>query len=201
MLIRKAMLLAFAVTLAGCVAGYTLVQPGVQSAQDLQVYAGPGWNLAPPTATLAPRKGAQTWTQDGLLLDRLVLIPAVGDGEALIVDKSESAAIPVFHKDMLPNEVEELIESTIVKYFGEGNAAVSTSNLRPHKFGDQNGFKFDMLVELTDSPDYKGTIGAFIVDDRLYSIWYLAAVPHYFDKHMARADEIMQSARLVRETS
>jgi hypothetical protein len=165
------MLLAFAVTLAGCVAGYTLVQPGVQSAQDLQVYAGPGWNLAPPTATLAPRKGAQTWTQDGLLLDRLVLIPAVGDGEALIVDKSESAAIPVFHKDMLPNEVEELIESTI------------------------------MLVKLTDSPDYKGTIGAFIVDEQLYSIWYLAAVPHYFDKHMARADEIMQSARLVRETS
>lgn len=201
MLIRRTAILVLAATLAGCVVGYTLVQPGIQVAQDLQVYAGPGWNLAPPTSTLASTKGAQTWTQDGLLLDRLVLIPGVGDGEALIVDKSESAALPVFRKGMLPNEIEELMESTIVKYFGEGNAAVSTANLRPQKFGDQNGFKFDILVKLTDSPDYNGTIGAFVADDKLNSIWFLAAEPHYYGKHMARAEEIMSSATLVREAS
>ncbi len=46
MLIRNVLLLAGVATLAGCVAGYTLVQPGINTAQDLQVYAGPGWNLA-----------------------------------------------------------------------------------------------------------------------------------------------------------
>ena len=201
MLIRNFLLLAGVATLAGCVAGYTLVQPGINTAQDLQVYAGPGWNLAPSTVTPAARKGAQTWTQDGLLLDRLVLIPAVADGEAVLVDKTDTAALPVFRKDMLPNEIEELVESTIVKYFGEGNAAVSTLNLRPQAFGDQNGFRFDILVKLTDSPDFKGTVGTFISDEKLYIIWYLAADPHYHDKHLARAEEIMASATLVREAS
>ena len=201
MLIRNILSLAGVATLAGCVAGYTLVQPGIHTAQDLQVYAGPGWNLVPSTVTAAARKGAQTWTQDGVLLDRLVLIPAIADGETVLVDKTNTAALPVFHKDMLPNEVEELMESTLVKYFGEGNAAVSTSNLRPQDFGNQHGFKFDILVKLTDSPDFKGTVGNFISDKKLYSIWYLAADPYYHDKHLARAEEIMASATLVRAVS
>ena len=147
--------------------------------------------------TPAAREGTQTWTQDGLLLDRLVLIPGVADGESLLVSQSESAALPTFRKDMLPNEIEELMESTLVKYFGEGNAAVSTANLRPQTFGEQRGVMFDIAARLTDSPDYKGTVGAFIADDKLYSVWYIAAEPHYYGKHSDRANAIIESAALI----
>ena len=198
MIIRRILLLALMGATAGCVAtGYTLVQPGPNSAQELQVSAGSGWNLAPTLVTPAARPGSQTWTQDGLLLDRLVLIPGVPDGETLLVDRTGAAALPAFRKNMLPNEIEELIESTLVKYFGEGNATVSTSNLRPHTFGDQRGVMFDLSAQLSDSPDYRGTIGAFIADDKLYTIWYIAAHPHYYDKHSERADAIIKSAALV----
>ena len=199
MIIRKIPILALMATLAGCITGYTLVQPGPNMAQDLQVSAGSGWNLVPAMSTPGARKGAQTWTRDGILLDRLVLIPAVADGETLLVDKKNTAALPAFRKDMLPNEIEELMESTLVKYFGEGNAAVSTANLRPQTFGDQRGLMFDMEAKVTDSPDYKGTIGAFVADDKLYSIWYIAADPHYYDKHSGAADTIIKSAALVRQ--
>ena len=201
MLILRTVLVAILAAMAGCVVGYTLVQPGINTAKDLQVYAGSGWNLAPATATYAARKESKTWTQDGLLLDRLVLVPAVPDGESLLIDRTETKALPVFRKDMLPNEIEELVESTLVDYFGEGNAAVSTENLRPQKFGDIQGFRFDILVQLTDSPDFRGSIGAFVADDKLYSIWYLAAEPHYHDKHFAKADEIIASARIATTSS
>ncbi len=198
MFIRKLICLALVATLAGCVTGYTLVQPGSNTALDLQVNAGSGWNLAPAGFTMGARRGAQTWTQDGLALNRLVLIPGVADGETLLVDNRDTAALPTFRKDMLPNELEELVESTLVKYFGEGNATVSTANLRPQMFGSERGVMFDISAKLSDSPDYKGTIGAFIADEKLYTVWYIAADPHYYDKHSAAADAIIKSATVVR---
>lgn len=198
MTIRRILFLLAIGAVAGCVAtGYTLVQPGPNTALELQVNADSGWNLASPMMTPAARAGAQTWTQDGLLLDRLVLIPAVADGETLLVDRSNTAALPVFRSNMLPNEIEELIESTLVKYFGEGQATVSTSNLRPQMYGDQRGVMFDLSAQLSDSPDYRGTIGAFIANDKLYTIWYIAAHPHYHDKHSQRAEAIIKSAALI----
>ena len=97
---------------------------------------------------------------------------------------------------MLPNEIEELVESSIVKLYGEGQSAVSTSGLRPQGFGQDGGFMFDITAAVTESPDYRGLVGAFIVDDTLYLILFLAADPHYYDKHLASADAIIRSATL-----
>lgn len=184
--------------LSGCVTGYTLVEPGHQSIDGkLEVNASAGWNLAPGNAAAGGRKGAQIWTRDGLLLDRLAFIPGILDGETLLISRDKGAALPTFSKDMLPNEVEELVESSIVKYFGEGQAAVATSNLRPHKFGEQRGYMFDLDAVVTDSPRYKGVVGAFIANDELYIMWYIGAMPFYFDKHRADAEAIIRSATLV----
>ena len=193
---RNLAALGVALVLAGCVTGYTLVTAGVQSIDTLTVEAGPGWNLAPTSAGSSSRKNSQTWTQDGLLLNRLVFIPSVADGEALLVSREQSAALPVFRKDMLPNDVEELAESTILKLYGEGNAVVNTSNLRPQLFGEHRGFMFDLAVRVTESPDYRGLVGAFIVDDKLYFMYYLAADPYYYAKHREAAEATIKSARL-----
>jgi hypothetical protein len=173
---------------------YTQVVPGVNALGDLQVTAGTGWNLASSYATPGQRKQTQTWTKDGLLLDRLIIIPAVGDGESIFQTRDKSAALPPFRANMLPNELEELTESTIVKMFGEGAAAVSTENLRPWRFSDQRGVLFDINVAVTESPDYRGTVGAFVVDKKLYMIMYVAATPYYYDKHKTEAESVIQSA-------
>ena len=184
--------------LGGCVAtGYTLVPTGPQTMDDMTVNASAGWNLAPKYVSASNREHAQTWTQDGLLLNRMSFIPAVPDGSALWNTKADDAALPVFRKGMLPNEIEELVESSIVKSFGEGQAAVSTSNLRPHRFGEQRGFMFDLTAEVSESPMYKGVVGAFIAADELYIMWYIGADPYYFDKHLSDAEGIIRSARLT----
>ena len=183
--------------LSGCVTGYTLVEPGPHAIDDMNVNAGSGWNLAPSYAGGSDRKNTQRWTQDGLLLDRLVFIPGIPDGEPLAVSRSKDAALPAFRKDMLPNELEELVESTIVKYFGEGQAAVSTSNLRPHRYGEHRGVLFDIDAVVTESPTYKGVVGAFIASEQLYVMWYIAADPYYYGKHLPDAEAVIRSATLA----
>jgi hypothetical protein len=199
---RNFILLVLMASISGCaLPAYSLVSVGPNEIEDMQVQAGGGWNRAPVAFTPNAHDGAQTWTQDGPLLDRLVFIPGVPDGEALLTVDDDSAALPVFRKDMLPNELEELMESTIVKLFGEGNAAVNTSNLRPQMFGDNRGVMFDMQAKVTESPDYRGTVGAFIANDELYLMFYLAAEPNYYGKHESAATAIIESAQMVAAAS
>ncbi len=195
---KKRILLLFVllVTLTGCVAPFSLVTPGVVAVEDLTVQAGSGWNNAPIHQRPYARKTSAAWTKDGLLLDRLVFIPAVADGEPLLTSREKAAALPVFRADMLPNEIEELVESSIVKFFGEGQAVVSTENLRPHRFGDNRGVLFDLSATVTDSPEYRGLVGAFIADDKLYVMYFLGATPYYFSKHIAEAEAVIKSATI-----
>ena len=182
--------------LAGCVAPFALVTPGVVAVQDLKVQAGSGWNSAPSGYTRYARKESVAWTRDGLLLDRFVIIPGVPDGEPLLISREKTAAMPVFRADMLPNEIEELVESTIVKFFGEGQAVVNTENLRPYRFGDERGVMFDLTATVTESPEYRGLVGAFIANERLYVMFFLGATPYYYDKHIADAEAVVRSASI-----
>ncbi len=186
--------------LGGCATGFTEVLPGVNTLGSLRVTADANCNKAPSTARPSARSSSRTWTQDGLLLDRIMIIPGVKDGESIFSSRNKSAALPVFRADMLPNEIEELVESSIVKLYGEGQSAVSTSGLRPQGFGSDGGFMFDIEAAVTESPDYRGLVGAFIIDDTLYLIMFLAADPHYYDKHLASADAIIKSATLSTKT-
>lgn len=184
------------VALSACIAPFTLVTPGVVAVEDLKVQAGSGWNHAPSHQTRLARSESVTWTKDGLLLDRLVFIPGVPDGKPLLESRERTIAMPVFRADMLPNEIEQLVESTIVKFFGEGQAVVNTENLRPHRFGNERGMLFDVSATVTESPEYKGLVGAFTANEKLYVMYFLGATPHYYDKHVAEAEAVIKSATI-----
>lgn len=194
---RRTVLLLLLLPLGGCIVPYSLVGAGNVSVGGLQLSPTQSWNLAPAATSPGSRKDAQVWTQDGLLLDRLMIIPGVPNGEGIVAQVRDDDAIPVFRANMLPNEIEELAESSIVKQFGEGSASVETSNLRPHRFGEHRGILFNMAVSVSGGPDYGGLAGSFIVDDRLYMLMFFGAQPYYYDKHLADAEAIITGARLV----
>ncbi len=195
---NKRIFLIFCLTagLSACVASYSLVNPGPAMVGDLTIRASDTWNRAPDHMIVYSRKNAQVWTQDGLLLDRIIIIPGVADGQSLFKSKQKDAALPKFRSDMLPNEIEELSESSIAKLLGEGQAAVTTANLRPHRFGENQGFMFDFGAILSDGPDYRGMAGAFVANEMLYVILYIAAEPYYFGKHLEEAETIIKTAHL-----
>jgi len=183
------------ILLTGCIA-YSAVGPGELSYGALQVQTGDAWNQAPKEFTRFARPESVIWTQNGTRLDRIMIIPAVPGGEPLFRQNSKSEALPVFESNMLPNEIEELTESSIVKLFGEGGAVVETTNLRPHRYGDNRGILFDLKIKVSNGPDYQGIVGALIVDKKLYLIFFLGAEPYYYKKYLAEALKIIESARV-----
>ena len=184
---------------AGCVS-YAAVGPGELTYNGLSLQTGDSWNQAPREFTPAARTESKVLTQNGTLLDRIMIIPAVPGGEALFRQLSKSQALPVFESNMLPNEIEELTESSIVKLFGEGGAVVETANLRPHRYGNNRGVLFDMDVTVSDGPDYKGFAGALVVTEKLYLIFFLGAEPYYYEKYRDEALKIIKNARVVAST-
>ena len=82
--------------------------------------------------------------------------------EAIFKITSKDLARPVFQDDLLPNEIEELAESSIAKLFGEGQVSVEKFGLRPHRFHGRKGFLFDMDIALSNGPDYGGIAGALV---------------------------------------
>jgi len=183
----------------GCVS-YAAVGPGELTYNGLSLQTGDSWNQAPREFTPAARTESKVLTQNGTLLDRIMIIPAVPGGEALFRQLSKSQALPVFESNMLPNEIEELTESSIVKLFGEGGAVVETANLRPHRYGNNRGVLFDMDVTVSDGPDYKGFAGALVVTEKLYLIFFLGAEPYYYEKYRDEALKIIKNARVVAST-
>lgn len=184
--------------LGGCVS-FAAVPPGESSFSGMTVKTTSTWNQAPGEMSRLSRPDAKNWTRDGMLLDRLMFIPAVPSGEPVFRQTSSSQALPLFDASMLPNEIEELTESSIVKLFGEGGAVVETSKLRPHRFGEHKGIMFDLDVSVSDGPDYRGVTGAMIVDEKLYLVVFLAAVPYYYEKHLDEAVQIIKSSRVSGE--
>ena len=179
-----------------CMPAYVVVEPGEIDYDGLIIKTDQAWNLAPSISTPSARKGSKVWTQDGILLDRIMISPAVPDGEPLFKTTSDDQALPSFKADMLPNEIEELTESSLVKLFTEGEVVVQTANLRPHQFGGHNGLLFDMNIAVSDGPNYRGTTGALIVNNKLYLIFFLGAEPYYYEKHIDEALAIIKGARI-----
>lgn len=182
--------------IAGCVS-FTAVGPGELSYSGLVIQTDHAWNQAPKEATRLARTDSKTLTRNGMLLDRITIIPAVASGESLFKQVSSSQALPLFESSMLPNEIEELTESSIVKLFGEGGAVVETANLRPHRYGENRGILFDLELAVSDGPDYKGVVGALVVGEKLYMIFFLGAEPYYYQKNLEDALKIIKSARVV----
>ncbi len=184
------------ILLGGCVA-FKAVGPGELEYSGLKLNTGSAWNEVPQQMTALSRKTSRSWTMNGTLLDRILVIPAVPDGEPIFRQTSNAQALPKFESNMLPNEIEELTESSIVKLFGEGGATAETSGLRPHRFGDERGILFDLQVRVSDGPDYKGVVGAIVVGEKLYLVLFIGAEPYYYDKLVDEALEIIKSARVV----
>ena len=185
------------VVLGGCVSTqFAAVVPGEVAVENLTVTASDGaWNKAPDTMTGSLVDGSEMWTRDGLLLDRLILIPGVANGGTLFESASEALVYPEYKSGMLPNEIVELTQSSLAKLTGN-EAVVETSGLRPHRLGEQRAIMFDMTVTTSEGPRLQGRALAFINNDELYLITYIATAIFYFDKHWDEALAIMESANV-----
>lgn len=196
--LKYVLTLALLFILPGCISTqFSLVAPGSLTVGSLSLTTpDQGWNRAPEIYRGGLRDDSELWTRDGLLLDRLFIIPAVSNGGTLFVSKNEALVFPSFKQNMLPNEIVELTQSSLAKYYGI-ETVIETSGLRPYRLGSRRAFMFDMAATATEVPSQHGRVLAFIQDSQLYLLIYIATELHYFDKHWDAALALMQSANVL----
>jgi len=188
------MVASIAVMLSACASGYTLISPGIVLVDDLQVSAGPGWNRVPDSELPWARSNTQVWTQNGISLDRLVLIPGIAAGDG-IYRPDDITDYPAFRADMTDTELVELVARTIEMAQGANRTEVTTGNLRPQQFAGTPGILFDLQATVHDGPAYLGTAGAFVTERRLFLVYFLGASPWYNEQLSAAALATVVSAR------
>ena len=135
----------------------------------------------------------QAWTQNGLSLDRLVLIPRVADGESIYL-RRDNIDYPFFEADMTSSEQVALVKETIELAQGANQTAVTVGHTRPHRFGRHDGILFDLGAAVHDGPEYRGMAGAFVAEDQFYVVYFLGAVPYYFEQLASTALSTIESA-------
>ncbi|MEM7080700.1 MAG: hypothetical protein AAF513_18935 [Pseudomonadota bacterium] len=183
--------------LSGCVSTqFAAVSAGPVVMGNLNVNATDGmWNKAPDVMTGHLHKGSELWTRDGTLLDQLLVLPGISNGGTLFKSNNKALVYPEYKNNMLPNEIVELTEASLAKLMGT-NILVESGGLRPHRLGEQRAVMFDLTLTGAEAPRRQGRALAFVNNEQLYVMIYVATQIHYFDKHWDAALRLMESARV-----
>jgi len=170
-------------TLAGC-APYALVEPSRRSIAD-------AYTVDPQIQwTSFKRDKIELWTVDGFVLHNVRFFQAIGDGEPLLPstgDTKEPRAS--YRKSMTTTEIAELVLDTL---YGRS----TPENLRPAKFGEAAGFRFETSWTNKDGVKLKSMVAGAVLKNRLHLIAYDAVAIHYFAKYRPHVERVIESVRL-----
>ena len=189
--------LVIALLASGCVQ-YSEVREGVNSIGRMEVVAKSGWKSVRASDIPHQRRSSRTWTVDGLDSERLMLIPRIGEGDALFRD--DAVELPEFRPDMTNEEIAELVESSLTLILASSDQSLSVSNVREQAYGLFGGFMFDINGSLSASQEYGGFAGGFVYEDELYLSIFLAAKPDAYERHKDAAMELVKSTTLSQKT-
>lgn len=179
-----------ALALTSC-ATNTLQRAGASTVFDMQLDSQLDW---------ARIKGSrnEAWTIDGTNLNLLRIYSQVKPNEHVFMARKEKASKPDgpwFRPGMRPDELRDLILDGIRE---QGSVNVSASGLRPHRFGDSDGVRFDIAMSSTSGLNYRGTVAAVERQGRLTSLVWSAPSEHYYDRDAAQVNHMLDSMRFVR---
>jgi hypothetical protein len=170
--------LAGLLLLNGCATNYSLVAPGAHEVHGMNVTPRSSWNSVP---SFAAPGGVATWTADGLPLNSLAFFAGIEDGKPLL-KASAREEYPAFRAEMLPNEVMELVESTVAKQYG---ATISgAASLDPLSVAGSPGFEFEFEFIGGDKVERRAYGAGAIHDSALWLLLYQAPRLHYYDLYL-----------------
>ncbi len=183
---RSTRILAVAVVLllAGC-GQYEHLLPG-------QVKIGGGLTVDTPIDWSQLSAGDQKiWTVDGQLLQILVFVTGLEDGNTLL-QRGLNTKLPVFKPSMTAIEIADLFKNS----FATLNVRdMRILNLRPARFGNADGFRFEFDYRSTDGIERTGLAIGAVRNRKLNLIYYRGTKILYFDKYKNEVEKIISSAR------
>jgi len=140
----------------------------------------------------------ELWTIDGLPLNEFVLVSKVRPDEHVFLgahDKKKHPDGPWFREGMRPDEIRDVLLDGLRQ---DGWQNVSASHLRPARFGDVEGLRFDLELTHGNGLVYRGLACAAVHEGRLTHWFWIAPAEHYYGRDVAAVNAMFESARFVK---
>jgi len=189
--LRWLLLCATFALLAGCASGGRLVKAseGVR-VFDLAFDTNLDWSR-----TRLSR--AELWTIDGMPLNEFVVVSNVRPNEHVFLSSKERKRRPDgpwFREGMRPDEIRDVLLDGLRQ---DGWTHVSASHLRPQRFGDVDGLRFEMELTHANGLLYRGTYAAAVHGGKLTHWFWMAPAEYYYDRDLAAVNRMFDSARFA----
>ncbi|KFN44301.1 hypothetical protein [Arenimonas oryziterrae] len=192
-LFRCAALLVFIALLASCASpGRKLVaaNSGI-TVLDLQLDTSLDWSRTKITR-------AEVWTIDGIPLNRFLVIANIRPNEHVFLAARERKGRPDgpwYRPGMRADEIRDVLLDAMRE---DGFNNISSSNLRPAKFGTVDGLRFDAVMTSSNGLIYKATFGAAEYKGKLTHFSWIAPSEHYYERDVAAVNRMFDSIRFVK---
>jgi hypothetical protein len=92
---------------------------------------------------------------------------------------------------MTASEVLDFVVESIMR------TNVTATHLRPFKFGQNRGFRFDLTYLSAEGLDYEGLVAGSIKDDQLYLVIYTGTKVYYYPKYKDDVEQIISSLEIL----
>lgn len=179
---------AAALSLAGC-ATSGVVTGDYKVGSQYTVTLGDKW--ADITTWLGDRgPGVRLLTIDGPWLNRLYVVDGLRSGQSMERAPSRDRPNPAFRDGMTSRELVEFVVDSVAMI---GYQAPEAANLRPAKFGDADGVRFDILAKTTQGLLIDGTALVAQRKGRLHLMLFLAPREHYCAATLPEVEKIFAS--------
>ena len=177
---------------------YRAAPAGVAKVGKLRVTVDEGWRRA--TGGSAPEKHSaiRVYTKDGFESDRLYVIGGIKEGRTIFREDVVSGQ-PSFDATMSADQLAGLAAESLQAVLG-ATAKVTASNIEEHGFTGIPGVRFDLEASTAGVADHRGLGGAFIHEERLYAVLFVARAPDSYERHRETADAIISSTVVTTRT-
>jgi len=191
-MLTRLLLVVIPVAMLTACGGYTIVKPErVSSGGHYSVKPSIEWNRE-------ARGHTETWTIDGPLLQQIRFLSGLEDGDrmfpgGLLANSRREKRKPAFREDMTPPEIVEFFQASLARVVA-GN--IEATRLRPERFGNLAGFRFDFEYALEDGLDRAGFAVATVSNEKLYMIVYAAPRMYYYARHKDNAEQLIRTIKM-----
>jgi hypothetical protein len=139
--------------------------------------------------------GVRWLTIDGPNLNSLYATPGLREGQSMIrqIGSRKENPLPAYRPGMSQRELVEMVVDTLAFI---GYADPEATNLRPQKFGEVDGVRFEVGMRSSRGLDMTATALIAESNQRAYLLLFFAPSEHYFAATLPEVDKVFASATL-----
>lgn len=190
---RFARLILTTLLLAACASPNGVLQSaGHVEVYDVQLDTDLAW-----ARIKDPFQHEEIWTIDGMALNSLSIFSGIVPGQHVFMlshEKSSRPDGPWFRTGMRPEEIRDIIVAAMQD---QKMVNITTDRLRPQKFGNIDGLRFEFTMANAGGLIYMGTVAAAEKNGKLTVLLWKAPAEYYYGRDIAAVSKMLDGMRFM----